>query len=97
MNPWADRRRRDKNSETGNAFTFTPSPQYPSCAKEERKCLNELNRAGGGDLPSNFVLSNGMMATDFCLEYITKHHFKRKSSSSKSQLNARTLPILTPP
>ena len=82
MNPWADRRRRDKSTETGNAFTFTPSPQYPSCPKEERKYLNELNQAGG-DLPHNFELSNGMMATDFCLEYIMKHHFKRKSGPPK--------------
>ena len=56
-------------------------PDYPQCPKEERKYLNEV-RAMGRSVPLGFKLSNGLKATEFCLQYIMKNHFKRKQSST---------------
>jgi hypothetical protein len=108
MNPWVDRRRDNKNFGQTNAAVspsvcaLEPCPNYPTCPKEERRCLSELTK-GGGKLPDNFVLSNGMMAVDFCLHYIMRHHFKRKGGPSKSKEKekrtdtARKVPILRRP
>ena len=79
MDPWKER------CSTPAVTTVTPKicANYPQCAKEERKCLNELRAAGASNnpLPNNFKLSNGVRATDFSLCFVMKNHFKRKSNS----------------
>lgn len=48
--------------------------------KEERRCLAEI-RAIGATIPFHYVLSNGQKATDFALQYILRHHLKRKAKT----------------
>lgn len=51
--------------------------------KDERKCLSEI-RSYCGEIPENFVLSNGMKAEDFALMYVLGHQLKRKEKQSNS-------------
>lgn len=81
MDPWQDRRP-SLPVVVGGIPDICPN--YPSCPREERKFLNEIRGAGKG-IPSTFKLSNGTRAADFCLHYIMKNHFKRKSSFGKSR------------
>ena len=81
MNPWEDRTTLlvKKGGTEGEIC-----PHYPSCAKEERRLLNEV-RDAGKDVPTTFTLSNGLRAVDFCLQYIMKNHFKRKIQFPKDK------------
>lgn len=78
MNPWQERERVVVNTVSESQ----PAPicaDYPTCPKEERRLLNEV-RAIEKNVSQNYKLSNGMRATDFCLEYIMRNHFKRKKT-----------------
>jgi hypothetical protein len=79
MNPWKDRRtRREEDGEAPPKLC----PGYPPCPKEERRLLNEVRAVGPG-VPLGFKLSTGLKATEFCLQYIMKNHFKRKQAQSE--------------
>jgi hypothetical protein len=78
MNPWREREEKNVDALDATEFAFAPHPRYPTCLKEERAMLCELNKAGP-DVPCNFVFSNGMLAQDFCLQYLIKHFFKKKN------------------
>lgn len=82
MDPWTDACRRPPKTpvntdDDDDACRHKICPEYPQCPKEERKFLNEV-RAMGANVPLNIKLSNGMCATDFCLQYIMNNHFKPK-------------------
>ncbi len=89
MNPWVERHTlvQHKGESSGTRTPFSEllhmplCPNYPSCVKEERKCLQEI-RAQGPSIPDNYVLSNGLVATDFALYFVMKHHLKRKGKST---------------
>lgn len=77
-NPWVDHRR---NETQPRAMETNDNAEYattPLSVKEERKCLQEI-RAVGRAMTSAHVLSNGMRATDFALQFILNHQLKRKS------------------
>lgn len=80
MDPWEDR---CVPVTTTKLITTKICPNYPQCTKDERKFLNEV-RSVGKHAPANFKLSNGIRATDFCLFYIMKTHFKRKLTNTKT-------------
>ena len=93
MNPWKDRVgggarhwQQQQQQQQPPPTPATPSAAicegYPQCPKDERKCLNEIRAAGRG-VPLGFKLSNGLKATEFCLQYIMKNHFKRKQPPSR--------------
>lgn len=90
MNPWKDRPcGGSREAAAAGAPPDSPRsicPGYPECAKEERRCLNEV-RAMGRGVPLGFKLSNGLKATEFCLQYIMKNHFKRKQSQSRQAVS----------
>ncbi len=67
-NPWSDEL---------PLQTPHPIPPLNLTVKEERQCIAEI-RAKGTSLPNNYVLCNGQRATEFALQYILKHHLKRK-------------------
>lgn len=93
MDPWDNEPRllstplmhkRQKSSSSGKAPPSSDQgyldicPRYPTCSKEERRCLQEL-RALGQAVPETYRLAtNGLLVTDFCLGYIMRHHFKAK-------------------
>jgi hypothetical protein len=81
MDPWKER---FSTPAVTTTTTTKICANYPQCAKEERKCLNELRAAGalGQPVPNNFKLSNGVRATDFSLQFLMKSHCQRKNSSS---------------
>jgi hypothetical protein len=74
MNPWKDRPKNPVDVETEHPAIC---PDYPACAKEERRLLSEV-RESAKSAPTTFTLSNGLRAVDFCLHFIIKNHFKRK-------------------
>lgn len=84
MDPWSDRLSSRKHQPplvvTREDVYLEICPRYPTCPKEERRCLQEI-RSLGVSVPDNYVLSNGLVITDFCLAYIMRHHFKPKESS----------------
>lgn len=52
--------------------------------RKERACLSEI-RALSPYITYEYVLSNGWTAGEFALRYVTGHHNKRKSKSSRSR------------
>lgn len=76
MDPWKDRFATTPNVTT----TAIICANYPKCAKEERKCLNELRAAcaNGQTVPHNYKLSTGVRANEFSVEFLMRTHFKRK-------------------
>jgi len=82
MDPWQDCRRVPTTPVPGGHPDICPN--YPRCPRQERKYLNEV-RGVGKNVPANFKLSNGTRATDFCLQYIMKTHFKRKIGPRQSK------------
>lgn len=50
--------------------------------QQERTCLSEIREIGSGMDP-HYVLSNGMIAGDFALRYISGHHKKRQDKNRK--------------
>lgn len=74
MDPWHDR----CSVTPAAASTVKICPNYPQCAKEERKCLNEIRAAGSSGMPNNYKLSSGIRAAEFSLAYIMMSHYKRK-------------------
>lgn len=83
MDPWQDRHH--KTSTQVDMEIVNICPNYPTCPKQERKYLNEV-RSLDKNISTKFKLSNGMRATDFCLQYIMKNHFKRKPSPQKANV-----------
>lgn len=76
--PWRDH---SPLTSAPTVYLHTPHqicPEYPQCPREERRCLNEV-RGQGARVSENVRLSNGLLATDFSLGYIMKHHFRRKT------------------
>ncbi len=83
MDPWTDDTcRRAPSQPLAEHAPYSLCAQYPSCLKEERKLLNEV-RAMGSNVPVTIKLSNGMRATDFCLQYIMNNHFKPQKNISR--------------
>lgn len=83
MDPWQDRHH--KTTSQVDTEIVHICPNYPTCPKQERKYLNEV-RTLDKNVSTKFKLSNGMRATDFCLQYIMKNHFQRKSNPQKSKI-----------
>jgi hypothetical protein len=79
MNPWVDRRPSDPKPP---ASPRVICPNYPTCPKEERKYVQEI-RSKGKDIPKTFILSNGVKAVDFSLQYLMTTHFRRKVEDQK--------------
>ncbi len=72
--PWEDRRTKDASP---TPLTRVICANYPTCTNEERKYVQEIRNAGK-DIPKTFVLSNGIKAVDFSLQYLMSNHFRRK-------------------
>lgn len=98
MNPWSDGAvtSRDVQDTTLHALLTTNRLSPPSSTKRvvypavpfmtvkaERKCLSEI-RSYCGNIPENFVLSNGMKAEDFALMYVLGHQLKRKDKQANT-------------
>lgn len=77
MDPWVSAKTSPIDSNTSTEFEG-----YPSCPKEERKLLQEIRNAGR-NIHKNYMLSNGIKATDFALQYVIKNHFNRTSETTK--------------
>ena len=87
-NPWLDRSH-DGGDDCAEAASISmPVPEldlvYPTDIKDERKCLQEI-RGQGKSIPMNYVLQNGMKATDFALMFVMKHHLKRKNNKENAR------------
>lgn len=75
MNPWDDRRPR--KCPKPSPLSKVICAKYPTCPKEERKYVQEI-RNKGKDIPKTYVLSNGVKAIDFSLQYLMNNHFRKK-------------------
>lgn len=83
MNPWRDTTERIPKVEVVTVLCPRDiCPDYPTCSKEERKCLNEIRTYGKDYHESSSVLENGLDAQSFSLAFLMKHHFRRKTKNS---------------
>lgn len=69
----------------GRARLMRPSVEGMT-VQQERACLGEIREIGSGIDPHH-VLSNGMVAGEFALRYISGHHKKRQDK------NRRQVPV----
>lgn len=93
-NPWADRDKQQGATPTPVVSAMDALQDlYPTNIKDERKCLQEI-RVQGKTIPSNYILNNGMKATEFALLFVMRHHLKRKNTDKQS-LAATDIEIAT--
>lgn len=52
--------------------------------RKERACLSEI-RSMSPDITYKHILSNGWTAGEFALRYVTGHHRKRKSKTTRCE------------
>ena len=80
---------KERQQHSSGARLMRPSVEGMT-VQEERACLSQIREIGTGIDPHH-VLSNGMVAGDFALKYISGHHKKRQNKNRKHvQVNPTT-------